>query len=124
MFVGPPVICLEITRFESAKLTSDTLVFGNLAKIPDFSRFKTAGILILNGDVLEPVVVVPVLIPATLVVAAKVNTLPSLDIFVTLLKVGKSKSPLEYEMIDPVLRPTFPAKLRLDTLAAVPTTFN
>ena len=94
IFVGPPVICFEFIRFESAKLTSDTLVFGNLANIPDFSRFKTAGILILNGDVLEPVVVVPVLIPATLVVAAKVNTLPSFDIFVTLLKVGKSKSPL------------------------------
>ena len=75
-------------------MTSETFVFGNFAKIPELSRFKTVGILILNGDVLEPDVVVPVLTPVTLVVAARVNILPSLDIFVTLLKVGKSESPL------------------------------
>ena len=60
--------------------------------------------------------------PLTLVVAAKVNVLPSVDIFVTLLKTGTEPEPSLNDIIEPVWIPTFPAKLRFAAVAAVPTT--
>ena len=87
ILVGPPVICFEIVKSEVPKSTSSTWVFGNAANIPEESRFKTFGTLTLNVEdvVLFVATVPPTLIPATLVVAAKVNVLPSTDMLVTSL---------------------------------------
>ena len=87
ILVGPPVICFEIVKSEVPKSTSSTFDFGNAAYIPEDSRFKTLGTLILNVDdvVLLVATVPPTLIPVTLVVGAKVNVLPSTDILVTSL---------------------------------------
>ena len=87
ILAGPPVICFEIVKSEVPKSTSSTCVFGNAAYIPEESRFKTFGTLTLNVDdvVLLVATVPPTLIPVTLVVAAKVNVLPSTDILVTSL---------------------------------------
>ena len=62
--------------------------FGNLVKIPESSKFRIFGTLILNGD--DVVVTVPVLTPTTFTVDAKVSTLPSAEIFVIWLNVGST----------------------------------
>ena len=72
--------------------------------MPDLSRFKTLGTLILNVDdvVLLAETVAPTLTPTTLDCDAKVNVFPSADIPVTLLKTGRLSIPLEKEIIEPV----------------------
>ena len=39
ILVGPPVICLFIIKFESARFTFEIFCFGNVANIPEPSRF-------------------------------------------------------------------------------------
>ena len=126
IFALPPPICFEIIKFEFAKLTCETFGFGNSANIPDLSKFNTLGTLILNGVVvvlllgnrsfeLTPVIPIPS--------ADNVNVFPSFEIFVTLLNVGSGVSTPVNDIIENVLIPTLPAKLRLIAVAAEPTTF-
>ena len=117
------VICLLIVKFELAKLTFEILGLGNSVNIPDLSRFKTLGTLILNGLVVVSLVpnVPPSLIPETVWVEANVNVFPSVEILVTLLKTGSVESAPIKAIIESVLIPTLPAKLRLIAVAAVPT---
>ena len=118
------MICLLIIKFESAKLTLSIFCLGNSVKIPDLSRFNTLGTLILNCDVVVWFVpnVAPLLIPETVCVVANVKVFPSVEILVTLLKTGSVESTPVNAMIESVLIPTLPAKLRLMAVAAVPTT--
>ena len=71
------VICLLIIKLELDVSTLEITLLGNFEKIPEFSKFKTLGTLILNGD--EVSVIVPVFTPTTFVVVVKVNILPSLE---------------------------------------------
>ena len=87
------------------------------------SRFNILGTLTLNVDVVVLLTgtVPPILIPVTVGVVARVNVLPSADIPVTSLKTGVLAVPSLNDIIAPVWIPTFPAKLRLTAVAAVPT---
>ena len=91
--------------------------------MPDFSRFKTLGTLILNVEdiVLFVGTVGPTLTPVTLVVAATVNVFPSADIAVTLLKTGVLCDPSLNDIIESVFIPTLPEKLLFALVTAVPT---
>ena len=80
------VICLLIIKLELDVSTLEITFLGNFEKIPEFSKFKTLGTLILNVD--EVSVMVPVLTPTTFVVADKVNIFPSLEILAISLNVG------------------------------------
>ena len=87
MFAGPPVICLFIIKFESARFTFEIFCFGNVANIPDPSRFWTIGVTSLNGDDVDipEARTSPLLTPVWTPTAAKVSVLPSTDISVILL---------------------------------------
>ena len=106
-----------------AKLTFEIFGLGNSVKIPDFWRFNTLGTLILNGLVVVSLVpnVPPSLIPETVCVEANVKVFPLVEIFVTLLKTGSVESAPINAIIESVLIPTLPAKLRFIAVAAVPT---
>ena len=81
--------------------------------------------MILNVEEVEtPDNTEPLLIPETCCVADNVSVLPSLDILVILLKTELLPGPLLYDIIDPVFIPTFPAKLRLLTVAELFVIFN
>ena len=87
IFAGPPVICLFIIKFESARFTLEIFCFGNVANIPDPSRFWTMGATSLNGDdvdIPEPRTS-PLLTPVWTPTAPKVSVLPSVEILVILL---------------------------------------
>ena len=119
------LICLWIIKLESDVSRFDIFFLGNFEKIPEFSRFKTLGTLILNVDVVVLFVatVEPWHTPPTLVVAAKVNVFPFADIPVTLLKIGTGVPSWLTAITESVLIPTLPAKLLFALVAAVPTTF-
>ena len=91
--------------------------------MPDFSRFKTLGTLILKVEdvVLFVAAVPPILIPVTVVVAATVNVFPSADIAETLLKTGTYDDPSLNDIIESVFIPTLPEKLLFALVTAVPT---
>ena len=80
------VNCLLIIKLELDVSTLEITFLGNFEKIPEFSKFKTLGTLILNVD--EVSVIVPVLTPTTFVVADKVNIFPLLEILAIPLNVG------------------------------------
>ena len=117
------LICLWIIKFESDESRFDIFFLGNFEKIPEFSRFKTLGTLILNVEevVLFVGTVPPTLTPAIPLVAATVNVLPSPDIAVTLLKTGRLFDPSLNDIIESVFIPTLPEKLLFALVTAVPT---
>ena len=117
------LICLCIIKFESDESRFDIFFLGNFEKIPEFSRFRTLGTLILNVDdvVLLVGTVPPALTPVTLVVAATVNVFPSADIAETLLKTGRLFDPSLNDIIESVFIPTLPEKLLFALVTAVPT---
>ena len=77
------LICLLIIKLELDVSTFEITFLGNFANIPEFSRFKILGTLILKEDVVA--VTVPVLTPTTGVVAARVKTLPVDEILLIVL---------------------------------------
>ena len=91
--------------------------------MPDFSRFKTLGTLILKVEdvVLFVGTVPPSQIPATVCIADTVNVFPSADIPVILLKVGRASAGSLNAIIESVFTPTLPEKLLLILVIAVPT---
>ena len=87
IFAGPPVICLDMTKLESARFTLAIFGFGNSVNIPDPSRFWTIGVTSLNGDDVDipEARTSPLLTPVWTPTAPKVSVLPSTDISVILL---------------------------------------
>ena len=81
ILVGPPVICLDIIKLESARFTFDIFSFGNGVNIPDPSRFWTIGVTSLNGDDVDmpEARTAPSLTPVWTPTAPKVSVLPSTE---------------------------------------------
>ena len=116
------LICLWIIKLESDVSRFDIFFLGNFEKIPEFSRFKTLGTLILNVD--DVVLLVATVVPRltdVLLTAATVNVFPSADIADTLLKTGRLFDPSLNAIIESVFIPTLPEKLLFALVIAVPT---
>ena len=76
-----------IIKFESARLTFEIFCFGNVANIPDPSRFWTIGVTSLNGDVVDIPEgrTAPSLTPVWTPTAPNVSVFPSTEMSVILL---------------------------------------